>query len=283
MIGEHLRRSLTDIGIDPICTYADCEIEGMRQLDICNEAKVLSLFKEVLPDIVYLTAAKSNVDYCEENPRETYAVNVTGTKYVVEAVNQAKAKLVFFSSECLFDGLNGPYREGDPADPICEYGRQKLAAEHTIALQAADYLIIRTNMVYGSERHGKNFGYALGRALKAKKPMEVPNDRIVNPTYAADLAKVVVELVLSGTKGVFNVAGPERLSRYDFALKFANVFGFDATLIRSVSSSEMTSSAKRPLNAGLVTEKVFSVSKTRLVNVEQGLRDMAREVRFNEA
>jgi len=246
-----------------------------ERLDIRKQEDVQLLIKKINPSVVCLPAALTNVDYCESFPKESYATNVLGVGNVVQATNEIGAKIVYFSSDYIFDGVAGPYRETDPANPINVYGQQKLAAEHYVAMHARDYLIIRTTVVYGWERQGKNFIYRLLNTLKANQILNVPADQIGNPTYAPNLAQVVFELICMDESGVYHVVGSERVSRYELACESARVFGLDENLIHGVRTSELAQAASRPLNAGMVTDKVSAIIKTPLVGYRDGLRMMA--------
>lgn len=276
-VGEHLVRAASDAGLEAIGTYHSRPVPGMQRLDIRSQPETQLLITKVRPTVVYLPASLSNVDYCELHPEEGYATNIVGVRNVLQIVNDVGAKLVYFSSDYIFDGKAGPYREDDPANPICEYGRQKLMAEHYVALHARDYLIVRTTVVYGWERQGKNFIYRLLDTLKAGQILKVPVDQIGSPTYASNLAQAVLELALSDAKGVYHVVGLERVTRYEFACEAASVFGLDGSLIQPVATSELGQAAPRPLNAGMVAEKAAAKLTVPLIGYREGLRVMASE------
>jgi dTDP-4-dehydrorhamnose reductase len=273
-VGEHLSYATTKAGLSAVGVDFAYQDLG-KHLDIRIFDSVQSFIASARPTVVYLPAALSNVDYCESHPVESYNTNVIGVANVVRASNEVDAKIVYFSSDYIFDGLSGPYTELDTANPINEYGRQKLMAEHFVALHACNYLIIRTTVVYGWEQQGKNFVYRLINTVKGNQTLRVPVDQISTPAYAPNLAQVVVELANQNASGVYNVVGPERVNRYEFACEAARVFGLDENLIKPVSTSLLAQPARRPLNAGLVTDKVSAIVKTPLVGFRDGLRIMA--------
>lgn len=275
LVGGHLLRSASARGIQAVGVGHAQPLPDMRSLDIRRRDAIHALLNEVRPSVVYLPAARTNVDYCEVHPQETYELNVLGVRNVVEEANALAAALVFFSSDYIFDGKAGPYREDAPAHPLSEYGRQKLSAEHYVALHARDFLIVRTTVVYGWESRGKNFVCRLLNTLKAGKTLDVPADQIGTPTYAPNLAEAVVELTLSGARGLYHVSGPDRVSRYDFALCAAKVFGLNEQGIRLVATSALRQPAPRPLNAGLISEKAIARLSVPLLGYKEGLRAMA--------
>jgi dTDP-4-dehydrorhamnose reductase len=247
----------------------------MRPLDMRDRAQVQTLLAELQPAVIYLPAALANVDYCESHPEVGYAVNVVGLRHVVEMANEVGAKLTYFSTDYVFDGKAGPYDETDPANPICEYGRQKLIAEHYVATQAEKALILRTTVVYGWERQGKNFIYRLLKTLRAGQVLKVPEDQIGSPTYAPNLAHASVELATSDATGIFHVAGPELANRLEFAREAAQVFGLPSALIQGVSTSELAQGAPRPLNAGMFVHKAMARLSSPLIGYREGLKHMA--------
>ncbi|MDQ3705916.1 MAG: NAD(P)-dependent oxidoreductase [Chloroflexota bacterium] len=278
-VGEYLVRAAANAGFESVGTYQTHEVEGMRHLDIRNEAQISSLLEELQPTVVYLPASLANVDYCELHPEEGYAINVEGVRNVVQAVNKTPAKLVYFSSDYVFDGKAGPYAEEDPTNPICEYGVQKVLAEHYVALHARDYIVVRTTVVYGWERQGKNFIYRLLNTLTAGEVLRVPVDQVGSPTYSPDLSRAVVDLAISDAQGVYHVVGPELANRYEFACEAAKVFGLDTNLVQPVTTEELRQTAKRPLKAGMKIEKVTARLMRPLIGYREGLRVMASERR----
>jgi len=249
LIGTHLTKAIAANGQDCTATYHTHPIPSAFPLDIRIIKDLEKTISEIKPDVIYMPAAFPNVDYCETHPAETYEINVTGVSQLIKAANTVDARLIYFSSDYIFDGKNGPYTETDTANPISEYGCQKLAAEHYISLFAKNYLIIRTTVVYGWERQGKNFVYRLIKSLKEGVQVRVPRDQLGTPTHVDDLAQSVIKLAETDLVGVVNVAGPSYINRFEFALIAANVFDLPQYLIRPVLTAELNQTAKRPLFA----------------------------------
>jgi dTDP-4-dehydrorhamnose reductase len=281
-VGEHLVHAVAAAGHHAMGTYHSVSAADAHKLDIRRRTEVLRHMELVRPGVVYLPASLTNVDRCELHPEEGYATNVLGVQNVVAAANEVGAKLVYFSSDYIFDGRAGPYREDAPANPICEYGRQKLIAEQYDALHAVGGLIVRTTVVYGWERQGKNFLYRLLTTLKDRQTLRVPIDQVGSPTYAPNLAQAVVELALSGASGVYHVAGPARASRFEFACEAARVLGLDSDLIAPVTTAELGQPAARPLEAGMIVEKAAAQLTTPLMGYPEGLRAMVEKGGYQE-
>jgi dTDP-4-dehydrorhamnose reductase len=274
-VGGHIVTAASNARRTVVGTYHSFPAPDLLQLDIRDGKGLTTLLSELRPAVVFLPAARPDVDWCETHPEEAFQTNVKGVRLVTAAANSVDAKLVYISSDFIFDGTSGPYKETDVANPLSAYGRQKLSAEHHIALHARDYLIVRTTVVYGWERREKNFVCRVVRSLAAGNTLLVPLDQIGTPTFAPNLAEVAVELALINATGVFHVVGPERASRLQLAEEVARTFGLDARLLRGVTTSQLGQPARRPLDAGLATEKVSSTVRTRLVGYREGLRAMA--------
>lgn len=276
-VGEHLMGVLQSRNVDCIGTSFSHSFDGLLSLDIRSRENVHSLLSRVRPAVIYIPASLTNVDYCETHPQDGYAINVLGVRNIVEAAEPLGSRIVYFSSDYIFDGINGPYPEDAPANPISEYGRQKLIAEHLVATQVENWLIIRTTVVYSWERQGKNFIQRLLTTLKSGQSMRVPDDQIGNPTYAPELARTAVDIVEQQLTGVFNIVGSERTSRFEFACEAARRFRLNVHLLQPVATSDLGQAAARPLNAGMLIDKVMPHLKTPLSSYRNGLERMARE------
>jgi dTDP-4-dehydrorhamnose reductase len=274
-IGSALR---SVFGADAVGTYCSHPMEGLRQLDMRDAAAVERLLREVEPALVVHPAAQPFVDWCEDHVQESHDANVLGTRNVATAARSVGARYVFFSTDYVFNGASGPYREDAPPDPPNVYGRHKLEAERLIAETIDDHLIVRVCGVYGFERLGKNFVMGLLARGRRGEPMNVPSDQWGNPTYADNLAAAVRELALSSQRGLFHVVGPEHLDRVAFARLACGVFGLDAGFLRPLPTAALGQRAPRPLRGGLDAAKARAVLSTELLGPRQGLELMKRRL-----
>lgn len=251
--------------------------EGFYLLDMTQPAQMEEFFLNHRPDVVIFAAAMTHVDRCEEEKELCLKSNVEVVKDAVRFLKKLEKpfQLVFFSSEYIFDGEKGPYRENDPANPLSVYGMSKWKAEEFIRGEVEDYLIARVTGVFGLEESGKNFFYTLGRHIAQKKTLKVPSDQISTPTYAGFIARAVRSLVESGKRGTFHIAAKSRISRSEFAFAIARRFGWDAQWIQPVPSAELGQKAKRPLNAGLVPSVIPGMNHP--PTVEENLEEFYQE------
>jgi len=271
LVGGQLLLELEAAGQPVIGTFFSHSLPGLSYLDIQDSEAIQTLLHSTRPAVIYLPAALANVDYVEEHSCESYQTNVVGVYNVLRAANQVNARLVYFSSDYIFDGNEGPYEEEHPANPICNYGRQKLLAEHAIGLYSPGCLIIRTTVVYGWERQQKNFVYRTLHSLQSRQTLAAPIDQVGSPTYAPTLAKAAVWLAQHGEQGVFHVVGNELANRYEFTLAIAQTFNQDSSLIKPVMTEALNQKASRPLKAGMKTDKVRAILPFDLVGYHQGL------------
>ncbi|MDH5447447.1 MAG: dTDP-4-dehydrorhamnose reductase [Candidatus Bathyarchaeota archaeon] len=245
------------------------------KMNITDESEVKRIFSKVKPDVVIHTAAKTNVDKCETNKDYALRVNAAGTKILAEACRQAYARIVYVSTDYVFDGEKGLYTEEDEPNPINYYGLTKLMGEKYVAKLCERFVILRTSVLYGVHPEKPNFAMWIIKSLKKKKPLTVVEDHYNSPTFADNLAEVILEIVDKGLEGIYHTAGSERISRYGFALKVVEAFDFDASLVRSIKMSELKAwIAKRPKDSSLCVDKVKKRIDTELLGVTQGLREM---------
>lgn len=281
-VGGHIYEHLAESGESVIRTHYRQSTSNSIFLDITSKESVHQLVGEVKPTHIYLPAAATNVDECERDPASTFPINVTGVQNVIEAANHIRARLVYFSTDYIFDGKNGPYKEAEPPNPICEYGKQKVSAEHIILSTCRDFLIIRTTVIYGWEQQQKNFVIRLIKSLKEKKEVRVPIDQIGSPTYAPNLAEATIQLAISNEQGIVNVTGPDIVSRYEFACEAADCFGLSKELIIPVETQLLGQIAKRPLHLGLVVTKATQLLNIPLQGYREGLQKMAEQLSYSE-
>ncbi len=258
-------------------TFCNHPSPDLIYLDIRDPYETFNSVRRLSPSVIFQPAGLPNVDWCEEHRDDCWATNVQGTANLVNAAKEIGAKFVYFSSDYVFDGKNGPYTENDEPHPINVYGEAKLEAERLVQEKLEDYLIIRVTVVYGWEKLGKNFAMVVIKHLSLGNPMKVPVDQIGTPTYAENMIDVVLELTSLNQTGIFNVVGSKLMDRYTFACYIVNVFNLDRELLVPVTTTELKQKASRPLKAGLLIDKVRSIAKTNLMGPVEGLSLMRRE------
>ncbi len=227
LIGRNYFDFLSSQGEDVVGTYFSDEYPDLVRLDITDAEKVDSFFGKQGFDVVIFPAANPNVEWCESHPEDSHKVNVAAVKNVIDICRKKGMEFVFFSSEYVFDGADGPYTEEDSPNPISVYGRHKLEVEEYMSANLQDYLILRTTVVFGSEKKRKNFVYKILDNLSKGRSVEVPDDQVSSPTYANSMVECTYRLIRRGKKGIFNAVGSSIMDRFKFSHVIADVFGLD--------------------------------------------------------
>lgn len=247
-----------------------------RESDITKN-EVIDKIKRIKPDIIIHAAAYTDVDECEIEKEKCYDVNVNGTKNIIEAAKLINAKIIYISTDFVFDGKKGNYKEEDTLNPINYYSKTKFEAEELVK-KNSNYLIIRSAVLYGYNNKNDNFNFVewVIENLKGDNKIKIVNDQINSPTLIDDICYSIIKLI--NQTGIFNVAGSESISRYDFALKIAEVFNLNKNLIEPVTSEELNQRAVRPKNLSLDISKITSLG-IEMSNIEEGLLKMKKQIK----
>ncbi len=233
----------------------------------------VDLIRSLKPRYIVLTAAMTNVDGCESDRMSALNINALGPRNVATAAGEVGAKLIHVSTDYVFDGEQGSYREDDPVSPINYYGESKLAGELFIKEILDDYVIARTSVLYGWNPSRLNFVTWAVQEMKLGNRINIVNDQYNSPTLSSNLADMI--LAIKDQTGIFHTSGCERINRYDFALKTARAFGLDESLINPITSDRLSWKARRPKDSSLDTSLVSRFSKP--LNVEESLQVMIEQ------
>jgi dTDP-4-dehydrorhamnose reductase len=182
----------------------------------------------------------------------------------------------------VFDGKNGPYDEDSKPNPIGYYGKTKLASENAVLGAEIPYAILRTIVLYGSGIDVKqNFALWIINSLRAGKQITVVDDQIGNPTFVGDLATAMIKTFELNREGTFHIGGGTQLSRHDFAVKAAEIFELDASLIKRIKTSDLNQASPRPMMSGFITLKAQTQLGIRFLTAAEGLALLKREMHQN--
>ncbi|MCX7743145.1 MAG: SDR family oxidoreductase [Flavobacteriales bacterium] len=227
------------------------------QLDVTSLQQISDLLETIRPDVIIHTAAMTNVDACELEHSTCYINNVEAVKKLSDICSKLNIHLIHLSTDFIFDGRNGPYDEDALPNPLSYYGKCKWEAEQIVMKLKTPWTIIRTILVFGVIDQGSRSNVVLWvkNSLEQGKKIYVVNDQFRTPTLAEDLAQGCILTALNGATGIFNIAGPELMSIYDLAMRVADFFQLDKSLIHPSDSSSINQPAKRPPRTGLKIEK----------------------------
>jgi dTDP-4-dehydrorhamnose reductase len=246
-------------------------------IDLRHEQDMIEIMKLSSPDVVVHLASITDVDLCEHNPKLANEVNTIITRSLAQECSRAGSHLIYVSTDYVFDGKLGNYREEDQPNPINTYGLSKLRGEEATRNASEKFSIARTSVVYGWGRKFRpNFGSWVYTELEAGRPTRIVKDQYCSPTLDSQLARMLLEVAEKRIPGTIHLAGASKLNRYEFALKIANKFQMDRTLIVPIDSRSTSWFAKRPLDSSLNVEKAQKLLTNKPENIELGLNEFAR-------
>jgi dTDP-4-dehydrorhamnose reductase len=247
------------------------------KFDLLDANGIRDIIERMRPDIIVHSAALTDVDRCEREKDLAYKINVEGTRAIAEAARRAGSYLIYISTDYVFDGQRGLYREEEETNPVSYYGLSKLQGEQFCLDQGC---IARTCVIYGSRpASGKvNFALWLLNALKSGKEARVVTDQFITPTLNSNLAAMVLEAADRHLSGIYHLSGASRVSRYDFACELARAFDLDRRLILPTQMSDIGWLARRPMDSSLDTSKASGTLKNGPLNLYESLQVLRDEI-----
>jgi dTDP-4-dehydrorhamnose reductase len=241
--------------------------------DITQRKNLKALLVDLHPHYIINTAAYTNVDASETNKELCWKINVEGIQNLIYGARKINAAIIHLSTDYIFDGKTGPYREDETPSPLGYYGKSKLASENTLAESKIPHAILRTMVMYGIGVNTRpNFTTWVIDKLKLKENINVVTDQFGNPTLADDLARAIKRLINMKKWGLFNYSGNEYLDRYSFALKIAATFDLDIRLITPTTTEGLHQAALRPLNSGFILDKVKTELGIQPLDIDESLK-----------
>ncbi|WP_298881292.1 NAD(P)-dependent oxidoreductase [uncultured Polaribacter sp.] len=229
-------------------------------IDITKEENLKAQLATIKPDFIINTAAMTQVDDCENNKEACDLLNVTVVKWLAEISQELNIHLIHISTDFIFDGKKGNYKETDTPNPLSYYGLSKLKSEEVLKESKINYTILRTILVYGKvfDMSRNNIVLWVRQMLSEGKEITIVDDQFRTPTYVKDLALACKISIDKKAMGVFNIASNELLSVYEIAQQIAETFKLDKSLIKPISTSTLNQTAPRPAKTG------FNLSKTNM-------------------
>jgi len=249
-------------------------------LNVSDGTSVESTFGRIKPGAVVHAAALTEVDKCESERELAWKINVEGTENIAKLCKKHRAFLVYVSTDYVFDGEKGMYKETDKPAPINYYGYTKLKGEESVKNYANQHCIARTSVIFGSiPATGKiNFALWLLDKLEKKEKVKIVTDQWNSPTLNTNLANMILEAAEQKITGVYHLAGATRINRYDFSNLVAKTFNLDTDLIEPSSSKDFQWTAKRPKDSSLNTDNAQRTLKNKPMKIVQALDKMKEEM-----
>jgi dTDP-4-dehydrorhamnose reductase len=276
LLGHQVVKLALDFGHEVLASYVGTSPASGEpvELDLLDLPSIKPTITKLKPDAIIHTAAYTDVDGCETNRDAARKLNADATKQIALAANEIDAHLTYTSTDYVFDGEKGRYKENDKPHPISHYGHTKFEGELHVRANSKEWCIARTSAIYGWGGEKKNFATWLLDNLSARKQVKVVTDQYVSPTLNTNLAEMVLEISERKLTGVLHTAGASRVNRYEFAVELAKVFDQDPHLIKRAKIEEMNWPAKRPKDSSLNVSRCTKLLKAKPLGISEALKTM---------
>jgi len=271
-LGNYIIKQLKANNIATIGTKTNSNSQ-FAFLDITKKVDIEKIILKHSPNCIVNCAARIDVDFLEKSPQMAYSINSEGVKNLAELSNKYNIRLIHISTDSVFDGINGHYNENDLPNPINTYGKSKEIGENHVRNIHKNHVIIRTNF-YGIHNEGKLLFNWIKNSLESKKQITGFSDVIFSPVEIGNLSEIIQEFILNSFVGTIHISTKDSISKYDFALKIARLFGFDSSLITKKSVDSFDFIAKRPKNTSLDNTHAVKLLKTKILSVDEGLKKL---------
>lgn len=284
MLGSYVAEQAAASGWETWASYSThpVALEGCRmiQLDLADAAQVSQAIEDIRPDVIIHTAGRVKPDFCEQHKRAAFESNVIGTHNIVRGADKAGAHLVHISTDVVFDGERNPYREGDSPSAPNYYALTKAAGEAAVLAAHTDWAVVRTSVIYGPSKfpHLNSFSDEVIESLRAGKPFMAFTDQRRCPIPVWNLADVLLEIAERRLTGVYHGVCPESSTRYEFARKIAEVFGYDHKLIKPITMDGVDAIARRPKTLVLDVTATARTLHTPLLGFEEGIHELRQRM-----
>ncbi|HEU0111735.1 MAG TPA: SDR family oxidoreductase [Flavisolibacter sp.] len=244
-----------------------------RSMDFTDPEKVKIIFDEFSPHFVIHCGAMSKPDDCELNKELAYLVNVQGTKILLERSKDYGSFFIQLSTDFIFKGDKGMYMEEDLPAPVNYYGETKLQAEKLVKAYPFDWTIVRTVLVYGNPRNGRqNILSGSFKTLLEGKELRIFDDQVRNPTYVEDVVIAIYNIIKKRVTGIMHISGSDILTPYQMVVAMANYLDLDATLVKRITAPDLVQPAQRPLKTGFDISKAKAILDYQPTSFAEGLK-----------
>jgi dTDP-4-dehydrorhamnose reductase len=288
LLGQKLVKLITDQGNHELIATARGKNRLPQEsgyifesLDITNQNEVMDLVGKYKPDVIINTAAMTNVDKCETEQEDCWKLNVTAVDHLIKASEKHNSFLLQLSTDFIFDGEDGPYKEDAKPNPISYYGESKLAAENLIFDSKINWAIARTVLVYGiaHDMSRSNIILWVKKSLEDGKDIQVVDDQWRTPTLAEDLAIGCLLIAEKKAKGIYNISGDDLLTPYEMAVKTAEFFDLPQSSMTKSDSTKFKQTAKRPPKTGFILDKAKKDLGYKPHSFEEGIKVLAEQMK----
>ena len=249
------------------------------RMDLRDHKQISGVFDEKNPDVVIHLGAMTDVDLCESENRSASEINAKSTETIAKECSKQNSFLIYLSTDYVFDGNSGMYKETDTTNPIGYYGKSKLDGEISVQNSSADYCITRTSTPFGLHSKKKSFPIWIIENLEQKNQINVLTDQITSPTYIPNLSKMLIEIAERKITGILHISGASNMSRYDMACMIADKFNYDQSFLKPATMNDMNWVAKRPKNSSLDISRAVSILHEKPQAIEESIELFANTIK----
>jgi len=249
------------------------------KMDLKNYEMVSSILTEIKPDVVIHLGAMTGVDLCEKEKTSASEINTKATEIIAKECSKLNSFLVYVSTDYVFDGNFGMYKEDDIANPLGFYGKSKLEGEKAVQNFSANWCIARTSTPFGLHPTKKSFPMWVIENLQKQKQIDVLIDQFTSPTYIPNLSRMLIEISERRITGIIHVAGASKTSRYQMASMVSDKLNLDSTLLKQISINKMKWVAQRPKDSSLDVSRASSILNEKPQKIDQSLNLFINEMK----
>ena len=241
------------------------------KMDLKNREMISSILTEKKPDIVIHLGAMTGVDLCEKEKTSASEINTKATEIIAKECSKLNSFLVYVSTDYVFDGNFGMYKEDDVANPLGFYGKSKLEGEKAVQNFSTNWCIARTSTPFGLHPTKKSFPMWVIENLQKQKQIDVLIDQFTSPTYIPNLSRMLIEISERRITGIIHAAGASKISRYQMASMVSDKLNLDGTLLKQISMNKMKWVAQRPKDSSLDVSRASSILNEKPQKIDQSL------------
>ncbi len=224
---------------------------------------------------VIIAAYKSNIFYCENEPSKAYEVNVDGVLQLIKNLSKTTLKIIFLSSEYVFDGIQGNYNDDHPRNPKTVYGKHKKIIEDRIKNLTDNFLVLRLSKNYGLKKGDNTILDEAANLLSQRKEVLAAEDQYFNPTFIDDLVQAITNIQEKDLKGYMNVCTPEMWSRFEMYTQLAQITNQDINLIKKIKLYDIPEMKGRPLNTSMVCNRLKQETQSTFISLKDAMKKVA--------
>ena len=273
LIGTQVVKDLLDNQMQVYSCYNKNkpELGIATHLDLTSKEDIVSTINKIKPDVIIHLGAITDVELCEKEKELTKKINVTATEILALESEKNNIFLIYMSTDYVFDGKLGMRKEEDEPNPINFYGKSKLDGEKICKKITTPNIIIRTSTPFGIHSKKNSFPFWIKKNLELKKEIPVLINQHTSPTNILNISKMLIEIIEKKITGIIHLSGDTKISRYDFAIKIAEILNIDKKFLKPIKIEQMNWKAQRPKDSSLDVSKAKKLLKNKPETIEKSL------------